>query len=120
MKSSPPFRSGGRGTKQLTAALKLNSDRQVSPNGASSEERYAFFLGRSSPCFVKIVQDCHGGGVLVQPLRPNPLDKRFLVPWEGHLWNAMRSKLHPVEVRIPFYLKYVGHFKPNLACKQNR
>lgn len=99
MKSSPPFRSGGRGTKQLTAALKLNSsDRQSSQSGLPSEEKYAFFLGRSSPCFVKIVKDSHGGGVLVQPLRPNPLNRNFLVPWEGHLWSAMRSKLHPVEV----------------------
>jgi hypothetical protein len=49
---------------------------------------------------VRIVNEKQFGGVLVQPLRANPLDTNYYIPWEGHLWIAMRSKLHPVEMRV--------------------
>ncbi len=97
LRDSPPFRSGGRGSKQVAAALERTAD---SPQIQTTEKKYAFFDGRSSPCFVKIVNEKQFGGVLVQPLRANPLDPNFYIPWDGHLWIAMRSKLHPIEVKL--------------------
>jgi hypothetical protein len=97
LRDSPPFRSGGRGSKQVAAALERTAD---SPQVLTSDKKYAFFDGRSSPCLVRIVNEKQFGGVLVQPLRANPLDTNYYIPWEGHLWIAMRSKLHPVEVCV--------------------
>lgn len=98
IRDSPPFRSGGRGSKQLAAVIERSTTNADSPQTSIPEKKYAFFDGTRSPCFVRIVKENHGGGVLVQPLRANPLDTNFLIPWDGHLWMAMRSKLHHVEV----------------------
>jgi hypothetical protein len=91
---SPPFRSTGRGSKQLVAALKPSI---VSPENII-QHKYCFYTGMYPPCFVKVLKDNQFSGTLVQPLRLNPNDPNFLVPWESHIL-ANASKLIPIEVR---------------------
>lgn len=88
-KSSPPFRLGGRGSKQVAKALE-------------TPENIECVLSISTPvCFAKVVsqgsQDTKK--TMIQPFRTNPSDRSLLLPWDGHIWLANSKSLVPVIVR---------------------
>ena len=91
-RSSPPFRPGGRGSKQLLAFEQGLHEHQ-SP--------YVISTG-NPPCFGKVISNSLGNesNVLIQPMRASQLDPSLLVPWDGQLWSAKSSKLTSVEVGI--------------------
>lgn len=102
-RQSPPFRSGGRGSKQVSAALEQSLSQEPQPSAdtllPAPAKQYVLFFGRSSPCFARIISENEPNSVMLQPLRPNPIDPKLLIPWEGHLWLAKRDKIRPVQVR---------------------
>lgn len=93
-RASPPFRSGGRGSKQLSKALQDNAEAVIEPS-------WVLCAGKSQTYFAKIISVPaeSTGNVLLQPLYQSPHDATLLKPWEGHLWLAKKEKLHPVQMR---------------------
>lgn len=114
-RSSPPFRVGGRGSKQLTKALQQSeeitlTDDSDGENGSNTN----WMLCTSSPiCFAKVVSVSSHDKTMIQPLRLNPLDSCLLIPWEGHVWLAKNENLIPVKVL------YLRTFVFVFLCKNN-
>ena len=91
----PPFRPGGRGSKQLVAIE--NSKEKSSP---MSEEQAWVFCSGKPPYYAKVISvpSEASDSVMLQPLHQSPHDKCLLLPWDGHLWLAKREKLTIVKV----------------------
>jgi hypothetical protein len=98
---SPPFRSGGKGTKQLSAVL-TNSQNRIKKI-EDDKKKFAFVSDGSQAnlqCsyFGIIMAENGKEGRFIQPLRLSLSDSRFFVPWEGHLWLAPISNIYEVHV----------------------
>ena len=93
-RASPPFRPGGRGSKQLSKALQENGE-------SSAEISWVLCTGKSQTYFAKVISvpTENAGNVLLQPLHQSPHDPTLLKCWEGHLWLAKKEKLHPVQMQ---------------------
>ena len=91
-RATPPFRSGGRGSKQLSKALQENG-------GSSAEISWVLCTGKTT-YFAKVISvpTENTGNVLLQPLLQSSHDPSLLKCWEGNLWLAKREKLHPVQM----------------------
>ena len=97
-KHSPPFRTGGRGSKQLSKAIEYSSVEKDAQSGISSD---MWVLHAGDPIyFAKVVsattQDA--SSVLVQKMQPSHIDPALLVPWDGHLVVAKIESLQPIQV----------------------
>jgi hypothetical protein len=99
---TPPFRVGGRGSKQLSKAIeKSYVEKEKAGESPNLENTWAFCSG-SHPCFAKIISapTSYANSVIIQPMYPSDVDPSLFVPWDGHLWLAKKEKLHPVKVTI--------------------
>jgi hypothetical protein len=95
---SPPFKPGGRGSKQLSKAIEQSKETSELEDDAT---KWVLCYGRS-PCFAKVISSASEENlesILIQPMRQSPHDPRLLILWEGHLWLAKSDKLYPVKVR---------------------
>jgi hypothetical protein len=99
--STPPFRVGGRGSKQLSKAIEKSSIERGQAGDAHSEPQWAFCLGKH-PCFAKIVSvnnpSQSSKSVIIQPMFNVQQDAHLFTLWEGHLWMAKIDKIYPVKV----------------------
>ena len=106
IKNPSPFRLGGRGSKNLTAALTdspvLASANQQSPIVKS----FYLYKGEPQPCIVQLLSKANG--TFVQSLKPNPLNPNFLIACNGQIWTADDEQLYPVQVRN--ILNEIFHF----------
>jgi hypothetical protein len=97
-RASPPFRVGGRGSKQLTKVLQ-QTEEIADDSDYESCTNTNWMLCTSSPiCFAKVVSISSHDKTMIQPLKLNPLDSTLLVPWDGHVWLAKNENLIPVKV----------------------
>lgn len=99
-KQSPPFRTGGRGSKQLSKAIE-NSSAEKSSAGLPQEAEPVWLMHTGKPIyFAKYVStNCQDpGSVLVQKMQPSHIDPALLVPWEGHLCIEKNERLRRIEV----------------------
>lgn len=99
--STPPFRVGGRGSKQLSKAIeKSNIEKEKAGDSPHVEQCWVFYTG-SHPCFAKIIScaTADENSVIIQPMYPSEVDPSLFVPWNGHLWVATKDKLHPVKMK---------------------
>jgi hypothetical protein len=103
--STPPFRVGGRGSKQLSKAIEKSSQERGQAGDAQSEPQWAFCLGKH-PCFAKILSvKCPtqpSKSVIIQPMFSNEQDPHLFTLWEGHLWMAKSDKIYHVKVGRKF------------------
>lgn len=93
-RSSPPFRPGGRGAKQLSKALEQSTEAEE-----DSQSQYVMCYGKESPCYAKVMSCTSDKQTLITPMKASPYDNSLLVPMTGKLWLVKSSYLHPVEVR---------------------
>jgi hypothetical protein len=93
----PPFRPGGRGSKQLVA-IEYSKEKSSPMN----EEQTWVFCSGKPPYYAKVISGPSEASenVMLQPLHQSPHDKCLLLPWDGHLWLAKREKLKVVKVRF--------------------
>lgn len=91
-RSSPPFRIGGRGSKQLAKALEQNKllPQQNWVLCTGSQACFAQNLGASSQ---------HSDRVMIQPMNPSAADPCILIPWVGQIWLAKKSTLISVQMK---------------------
>jgi hypothetical protein len=72
----PPFRMGGRGSKQLSKAIEKSSIEKEKASGGSStlEPTWGFCFG-NHPCFAKIVSSppSSPASVIIQPMFPSEM-----------------------------------------------
>jgi hypothetical protein len=97
-KHSPPFRTGGRGSKQLSKAIEYSSVEKGTQSGISND---MWVLHDGDPIyFAKVVSPAtqDASSVLVQKMQPSHIDPALLVPWEGHLVLAKIESLQPIQV----------------------
>ena len=99
--STPPFRVGGRGSKQLSKAIEKSCLERGQAGDAHSEPQWAFCLGKH-PCFAKILSEYNPSqpskSVIIQPMFSNDQDPHLFTLWEGHLWMAKCDKIYIVKV----------------------
>ena len=101
-KQSPPFRTGGRGSKQLSKAIE-HSSAEKSSAGLPQEAEPIWLMHTGTPIyFCKYVStNCQDpGSVLVQKMQPSHIDPALLVPWEGHLCIEKNERLRRIEVHF--------------------
>ena len=98
-RSSPPFRIGGRGSRQLSKALEEAKQQLVDPQ--NQQDAQFVICMADPPCFAKaITQIQESSSVLIQPLIPSTTaDAALLAPWEGHIWLAKADKLHSIKMK---------------------
>lgn len=101
--STPPFRVGGRGSKQLSKAIEKSSLERDQAGDVHNEPQWAFCVGKH-PCFAKIVSVNNPKSVIIQPMFSNDQDPHLFTLWEGHLWMAKSDKIHHVKVKTYNYL----------------
>jgi len=97
-RSSPPFRIGGRGSRQLAKALEEAKKQLVEPQN-QQESQWVICMA-NPPCFAKaIIPLQESSSVLIQPLLPSPHDPALLTLWDGHIWLAKTDKLHSIQMK---------------------
>ena len=96
--STPPFRVGGRGSKQLSKAIETACLERDQAGDVHKEPQWAFCLVKH-PCFAKIVSVNNPKSVIIQPMFSNAKDPHLFTLWEGHLWMAKTDKIYYVKVR---------------------
>lgn len=100
LKHSPPFRTGGRGSKQLSKAIEHSTAEKTSSGTPQELEPIWVIHTRNPIYFAKYVstnfQDPNS--VLVQKMQPSHIDQALLVPWDGHLCIVKSEHLQRIEV----------------------
>eukprot|EP01041_Mallomonas_annulata_P003510 gene3510-6981_t len=95
-RQSPPFRVGGRGSKQLSKAIeKSNAYSHI------DDQSLVIFTGNKklSPCFAKIKSTNDPSSVVIEPMHPYPGVNGFLQPWNGHISIVDNSSVLPVKMK---------------------
>lgn len=90
---SPPFRLGGRGSKQLSKALeKSNID------GNIDDRNCVIFTGNASlaPCFAKVLRTNDHNTVVIESMHPNLNDPGLFQPC--HIYIVENREVLPVQV----------------------
>lgn len=92
--NTPPFRPGGRGSKQLSKAIEQSKQ----------QPQWVMATG-SHACFAKIISNLSSfesktESVFIQPMIQSKHDKSLLVLWEGNLWASKTNKLEAVKVIV--------------------
>lgn len=101
-KQSPPFRTGGRGSKQLSKAIEHSAAEKTS-SGLPQDSDPVWVMHTKNPVyFAKYVStNCQDpGSVLVQKMQPSHVDQALLVPWDGHLCIVKNEYLQRIEVKM--------------------
>lgn len=100
--TTPPFRMGGRGSKQLSKAIEKSSLERDQAGATCNEPQWAFCLGKH-PCFAKILSEYNPSesskSVIIQPMFSNDQDPHLFTPWEGHLWMTKSDKIYLVKMK---------------------
>jgi hypothetical protein len=122
-KHSPPFRTGGRGSKQLSKAIQHSWSEKTNSDGTAPEKSSVFVLHVGDPLyFAKVIsvnsKDPHM--ILVQRMQPSHIDPALLSPWEGHLLLVKVEYLHRIQVFQIGIISMVTHFCPCLDEKRAR
>lgn len=100
---SPSYtRPGSRGTKQIMAL------------GQSQRESEWVLCTGPSPCFAQVVSTSSSGGILIQQMRPDALDRHLLViPESIGQFSAQAKDLISVQVRtvlnFQLYFMFIYH-----------
>lgn len=96
-KHSPPFRTGGRGSKQLSKAIENSAGEKQNQYGVTGD---MWVLHTGDPIyFAKVVSFAQDpSSVLIQKMQPSHIDPALLVPWEGHLMIAKIETLQSIQV----------------------
>ena len=84
---TPPFRTGGRGCKQLSKAI--------------NDENDSFVFCQAKDCYYGKVISIPSGdndSVLVQPMHQSVHDSSLFTPWEGQIWLANSKNLTNIQV----------------------
>jgi hypothetical protein len=101
LKQSPPFRTGGRGSKQLSKAIEHSTQEKINL-GSLEETENVFLLHTGNPLyFAKYVStNCQDpSSVLVQKMQPSHIDPALLVKWEGHLCIVKCERLQQIQMK---------------------
>ena len=101
---TPPFRAGGRGSKQLSKAVELTQAQSIE-KGEDSSFLWVIYVGRHA-FFGKFISRS-ANTCLIQQMLPGSDDKKILFLREGHLKSVNAQLVFRIQVLKKFNFMFL-------------